>query len=133
MEYCAPGWLLDWLAAEQDDEQISRWAFCGFSRGAAWGAILAADVRLNFHRVLLAAPYVLPSYNHGPGHRMRLTERLPLYGHNLCIAFGTEDPWKPCSLIEGVQRTCIHKVFQGLGHEATLAKRVQECWNELLF
>ena len=128
-----PDWLLNWVAAAQRNDAKCTWSLFCFSRGAAWGAILAADVRLNFHRVLLAAPYVLPSYNHDPGHRMRLTERLPLYGHNLCIAFGTEDPWKPCSLIEDVQRTCIHQVFQGLGHEATLAKCVQEFWNELLF
>ena len=128
-----PDWLLNWVAAAQRNDVKCTWSLFCFSRGAAWGAILAADVRLNFHRVLLAAPYVLPSYNHGPGHRMRLTERLPLYGHNLCIAFGTEDPWKPCSLIEGVQQTCIHKVFQGLGHEATLAKCVQEFWSGLLF
>ena len=128
-----PAWLPNWVAAAQKNDAENTWSLFGFSRGAAWGAILAADVRLNFHRVALVAPYVLPSYNHDPGHRKKLTDRLPLYRHNLCIAFGTEDTWKPCSLIEGVKRTCSHTVFQGLGHKASLAKGVQELWTGLLF
>ena len=124
-------WLLNWVAEAQVDDPSRRWSLFGFSRGAAWGAILALDVRLTFHRVLLVAPYVLPSCSDHDRHK--LTVKLPKYGHDLCIVFGTADPWQPCILIKTIQQTCRNMIFEGLGHEASMAKGVQELWTGLVF
>ena len=135
-----PDWLLNWVAEAQVDDASCRWSLFGFSRGAAWGAILAADVRLTFHRVLLVAPYVLPSCSDSDRHK--LTVNLPMYRRgaggpgfrdDLCIASGSEDPWPPCVFfLPTIQQTCRSIVFEGVGHPASLAKGV-ELWNNLLF
>jgi hypothetical protein len=126
-----PDWLLNWVAEAQVDDPSCRWSLFGFSRGAAWGTILADDVRLTFHRVLLVAPYVLPSCSDVDRHK--LTVKLPMYGGDLCIAFGSADPWKACSLFQAIQQTCRSKVFEGIGHQTSLAKAVQELWEGLIF
>ena len=56
-----PDWLPKWVAEAQGRGVRCRWGIFGNNRGGAWGAILAADGRLTFHRVLLVAPYILPS------------------------------------------------------------------------
>ena len=126
-----PDWLVNWVAETQANDVSCRWSLFGFSRGAAWGGLLAADVRLRFHRVLLVAPYVLPSCS--ADDRLQLKARLPMYERNLLIVFGSADPWQPCSLIQEIKQTSGSRVFEGLGHEASLAKAVQELWLGLFF
>ena len=55
-----PDWLVPWLAEAQAADKECKWSICGYSRGAAWGAVVAADPWLTFSRVLLIGPYVLP-------------------------------------------------------------------------
>ena len=126
-----PDWLLNWVAEAQADDASCQWSLFGFSRGAAWGAILAADVNVRFHRVLLVAPYVLPCLSNSD--RQKLEMRLPMYKHNLYITFGSTDPWKPCTLIQTIQQNCHNMVFEGLGHEESLAKAAQKLWRGLVF
>ena len=126
-----PDWLVKWVSEIQVKDASCQWSLFGFSRGAAWGALLAADARLQFHRVLLVAPYVLPSRSHED--ECKLKARLPMYKGNLLIAFGSADPWPPFSLIQEIIKTSRHRVFDGAGHEASLAKAVQECWPGLFY
>ena len=42
----------------QNGKPRIKWTLYGGSRGGVWGAILAADARLKWSRVLLVAPYV---------------------------------------------------------------------------
>jgi len=93
--------------------------------------MLAAELRLNFLRDHLVAPYVLPSCS--DDDRRKLTVKLPMYGGDLYIAFGSADPWKACSSIQAIQQTCRSKVFEGIGHKTSLAKGVQELWQGLIF
>jgi len=123
-------WLGNWVA-EAQAYHPAQWSLFGFSRGAAWGSILAIDVRLAFHRVLLVAPYVLPSCSEQ--EKDTLTKRLPQYGTNLCIVFGTADPWPVDPLIQRIQDTCRSINFPDLGHEASMTKGVQELWRGLVF
>lgn len=131
-----PDWLVNWVAETQVNDASCRWSLFGFSRGAAWGALLAADVQLRFHRVLLVAPYVLPSCS--PDDRHKLTARLPMYERNLLIAFGSADSTKleVISLIQEIQQTSGRTAvceFEGLGHKASLARAVQEFWRGLFY
>ena len=126
-----PDWLLNWAIEAQQAEDNSRWSLFGFSRGACWGAAMASDVRLRFHRVVLVAPYVLPRW--GEQQTRKLCARLPQYGNNLYIAFGSRDPWPPCTVIEFLQRTSRSEVFEGLNHEESLGACVQALWSGLCF
>lgn len=126
-----PDWLLNWVAQAQVNDVSCQWCLCGVSRGAAWGAILAADVRLTFRRCLLVAPYVLPSCS--DRCRGMLTVRLPTYKKNLCIAFGSADPWQPCNVFQQIQQSCRSRVFEGLGHDESIRQGVQDLWKGLMF
>ena len=94
-----------------------QWSIFGFSRGAAWSTKLAADPTLKFHRVLLVAPYVLPSLSESD--KGQIAMRLPLYKEDLMTCFGSRDHWPPSELIQQIQKTCCNKVFEGMGHEAS--------------
>ena len=130
-----PDWLLKWVAKAQVDDASCQWCLFGFSRGAAWGAILAADVNVTFHRVLLVAPYVLPSLS--TNDRQKLETRLPKYKHNLYIAVGSKDVWKPytIALLEAIHidpnDPLIQTiVFEGVDHWESLEKAAQKLWKK---
>jgi len=124
-----PDWLIDWIK-EKQAEDISQWSLVGFSRGAAWGAIVAADARLAFHRVLLVAPYILPRSTHEPGFMERLEKILRKYNKRLRIVFGSEDTWRPCELVQRIQDTsgCISDSYIGLGHTESFYEASRTLW-----
>ena len=125
-----PDWLVNW-AIEAQAADNSRWSLFGFSRGACWGAAIAADVRLHFHRVALVAPYILPRWSEE--QTSQLCVRLRQKGNNLCIAFGSRDHWQPCSVVQLIQEACASLVFEGLDHQESLRAGVQALWHGLFF
>ena len=127
-----PDWLVPWIAETQANDVSCRWSLFAFSRGAAWGAIVAADVRLTFHRVLLVALYVLPSMD-CEREKRKLIVMLSQGEHRFCIAFGSADHWKSDISIQAIQRTCRNITFEGLGHAASLSKAVEVLWEGLFF
>ena len=127
-----PGWLIDWIMQKQAGD-TSRWSLVGFSRGAAWGAIVAADARLTFHRVLLVGPYILPQSKREQGFIERLVTTLPKYNHKLCIVFGSADPWQPCDLVRRIQDTsgCLSYLYPGLGQKESFSAASRRLWRRL--
>ena len=127
-----PGWLIDWIMQKQA-EDTSRWSLVGFSRGAAWGAIVAVDARLTFHRVLLVGPYILPQSKREQGFIERLVTTLPKYNHKLCIVFGSADPWQPCDLVRRIQDTsgCLSYLYPGLGQKESFSAASRRLWRRL--
>ena len=123
--------LLAWVADAQREDTSCRWCVYGESRGAAWAAILAADVKLVWSRVLLVAPYVLPKRC-----PQDLSVRLPGYGKTVCVAVGEQDTWRPYTdrFLDdcAIRGTCCIQVFPYLGHDESL-RRGKEMWPELLF
>ena len=123
-----PEWLAEWVENRQADDASLTWSLFGFSRGAAWGAILAARVR--FHRVVLVAPYVLPSR----GDHEAIYKNLAKYNGNLYITVGSEDYWKKWTtgMIEATKGTCPHMELEGVGHEGSLRPSVHHLWKDFL-
>ena len=125
-----PEWLSSWVVRAQAESVACRWSLCGLSRGAAWGLTLAADEKLHFHRVLLVAPYVLPSCS----ERFvgMVLQRCLLYGNNLCIVFGSREEWQPCDVIRTIQRSCLSCTLDGLRHLPSLRQGPQRLWSGLV-
>ena len=98
----------------------------GGSRGGAWAAIFAADVRLVWSRVLLVAPYVVPCRDAQP-----MAVGLQRLGERLQIRVGQADEWLPATykFVEdcAISRTCDFQIFSGLAHEASLRER-EDLW-----
>ena len=125
-----PSWISWWVANEQAKAPRRRWSLVGFSRGAAWALILAAEKRLIFHRVLVVAPYALPSCT---DHEQKeiiaaLGSRGPA---TLCVAFGSEDYWKPDEMMKTIQgrlETHLWRTLEGKGHETSLAAAMRLLW-----
>ena len=122
-----PPWLVEWVADAMAANKECKWSICGFSRGAAWAALLAAKFR--FERVLLIAPYVWPCLSPEDRGQMRL--ELPKYGQTLAIVFGSLDYYQACDLFEAIRSVCVRIDFEGVDHEGS-KKKALVYWQGLL-
>ena len=123
-----PKWLIDFIANEQRNDGDCRWSLFGFSLGAAWGALLAAE--FVFAYVVLVAPFLV-----NEGDSRKLMQKLPAYSDQLIIVVGSEDAWSADRSKETfyfrqvVERSCPKcQCFDidGIGHEGSLDHAVQK-------
>ena len=114
-----PPQLREWVALAQGENPRIQWCLYGGSRGGAWAAILAADVRLVWSQVLLVAPYVVPCRDAQP-----MAVGLQRLGERLQIRVGQADEWLPATykFVEdcAISGTCDFQIFSGLAHDASL-------------
>ena len=113
----------------QNGKPRIKWTLYGGSRGGVWGAILAADARLTWSRVILVAPYVLPCRREEPPVGLR---RL---GERLRVAFGTDDAWLLATqrFLDqcGIRWTCWIEGYSDLNHDAVLKQGEHLLWGTL--
>ena len=126
-----PDWLSTWVAKVQVDAPRCRWSLVGFSRGAAWALILAANERLNFHRVLVVAPYAFPSCTHHERENI-----IAAFGRRrpgtFCVAFGSKDQWQPDKMMNMIKKglqTHLWRILEDANHETSLERAMDELWD----
>ena len=124
-----PPKLREWVARAQLEHPGIQWSLYGGSRGGAWAAILAADASLQWSRVLLVAPYVVPRRDAQP-----MAAGLQRLGEILHIRVGEADEWLTATnwFVEdcAISGTCDFQFFSGLAHEASL-REGEVLWKRL--
>ena len=125
-----PDWLSSWVANEQVIAPRRRWSLVGFSRGAAWALILAAEERLFFDRVLVVAPYKIPSFTDPEQEKIiaAVGGRRP---GTLCVAFGSNDYWGIDPMMKKIKEILeahLWRTLEGKGHETSLAPAMSSLW-----
>ena len=124
-----PNNLWEWVAEAQGRMSRVAWTLYGGSRGGAWGAILAADARLTWSRVILVAPYVLPCRREEPPVGLQRLEK------RLRVAFGTDDAWLLATqrFLDqcGIRWTSWIEGYSDLNHDAVLKQGEHLLWGTL--
>ena len=86
-------WLFEWVASLQmAHASDTKWVLMGFSRGAAWGLKLSAQLR--FDRVLLVASYMIPQWDYTQWTDIENALIQKYTNNDIMFLYGGADPWR---------------------------------------
>ena len=132
-----PVWITNWIKHLMEQHGDCKWSLCGFSRGAAWGLQISAEIN-SFSFVLLVAPYLLPKIKSEKGpiiadHCRSLGAR-----NALVIVYGKRDEWYPDEsvkeheLIWSIFRSCQFTEYENCDHAHSKEKALTAFWYRLV-
>ena len=132
-----PEWITTWITHLMEQHGDFKWSLYGFSRGAAWGLQISAEIH-GFSFVLLVAPYLLPKIREEKGpiiadHCRSLGAR-----NALVIVYGKRDEWYPHEskkeheLIWSIFRSCEFTEYENCNHAHSKEEALKDFWYRLV-